>query len=170
MTGNRELSLGGSCGNPANATNRERFSTAEWPDVNAMYRILGDSTPSLEGSRDTVWPLLCCAMHVWLKENEVQRALIIDTDRPPWVNHEAFYGCWMVARCLRLRWARENVSTFITYAMRSIPGSRGGPAAITSYDAPTELPPQLSRAQQGPLCGMGCRPLQVRANKVGSPT
>ena len=108
MTGDRKLSLDGSCGNPANATNRERFSTAEWSDVNAMYRILGDIMPSLKGSRDTVWPLLCRAMHVWLKENEVQRALIIDTDRPSWVNHEAFYGCWMVALCLCLCWAREK--------------------------------------------------------------
>ena len=109
MTGNRKLRLDGSCGNPANPTNRERFSsTAEWSDVNAIYRTLGGSIPSLEGSWDTVWPLLCRAMHVWLKENEVQRALIIDTDRPSWVNHEAFYGCWMVTLCLRLRWAREK--------------------------------------------------------------
>ena len=64
--------------------------------------------PSLKGSRDTAWPLLCRAMHVWLKGNEVQRALIIDTDRPSWVNHEAFYGCWMVALCRHLRWAREK--------------------------------------------------------------
>ena len=98
MAGNRKLSLDGSCGNPANATNRERFSTAEWSYLNAMYRVLGDvdSMPSPKGSRDTVWPLLCRAMHVWLKENEVQRALIIDTDRPSWVNHETFYGYWMV--------------------------------------------------------------------------
>ena len=73
-----------------------------------MYRILWESMPSLEGLRDTVRPLLCRAMHVWLKKNEVRRALIIDTDRPPWVNHEAFYGCWMVALCLHLRWAREK--------------------------------------------------------------
>ena len=47
-------------------------------------------------------------MHGWLTENEAPRALIIDTDRPPWVSHEAFYGCWMFALCLRLRWAREK--------------------------------------------------------------
>ena len=64
--------------------------------------------PSLEGSRDTVWPELCRAMHGWLIENEAQRALIVDTDRPSWVSHEAFYGYWMVALCLRLRWAREK--------------------------------------------------------------
>ena len=50
--------------------------------------------PSLEGSRDTVWPELCRAMHGWLIENEAQRALIVDTDRPSWVSHEAFYGYW----------------------------------------------------------------------------
>ena len=60
--------------------------------------------PSLEESRDTVWPELCRAMHGWLK----QTALIVDTDRPPWVSHEAFYGYWMVSLCLRLRWAREK--------------------------------------------------------------
>ena len=49
MTGKGKLSLDASCGNPANVTNRERFSTAEWSDVNAMYRILGDSMPSLKG-------------------------------------------------------------------------------------------------------------------------
>ena len=80
MAGNGKLNRDESLGNPANAKNRERFSTAEWSDVNAMCRILGDSMPSLKGSRDTVWPLLCRAMHVWLKENEVQRALITCPD------------------------------------------------------------------------------------------
>ena len=47
-------------------------------------------------------------MHAWLKENEAQRALIIDTDRPSWTSHEAVYGQWMVALCLRLRWVRER--------------------------------------------------------------
>ena len=50
-------------------------------------------------------------MHVWLKENEARRALIVDTDRPSWVSHEAFYGYWMVALCLRLRWAQEKWTT-----------------------------------------------------------
>ena len=110
MKGNGKLNRDVSLGNPANVKNRQRFSAAEWSDVNVMHRILGDSMPSLKGSRDTVWPLLCRAMHVWLKEYEGQRAQIIDTDRPSWVNHEAFYGCciWMVALCLRLRWAREK--------------------------------------------------------------
>ena len=108
MAGYRKLSLGASLDNPANVQNRTRFSATEWSDVNAMYRILVDSMPSLKGSRDTVWPLLCRAMQVWLKEYEVQRALIIDTDRPSWVNHEASYGYWMLALCLRLRWARER--------------------------------------------------------------
>ena len=80
MAGNRELRPDVSCGNPANAMNRERFSTGEWSDVNATYHILGGSMPSLEGSRDTVWPELCCAMHVWFKGNEAQRALIVDID------------------------------------------------------------------------------------------
>ena len=38
---------------------------------------------------------------------------------------------------------------------------------------PPELPPQLSlhsRVHYQALCGMGCRPLQARANKVDSPT
>ena len=105
MTGNRKLSLGVSRGNPANAANRKRFSTAEWSDVNATYRILGGSMPSLEGSRDTEWPALCRAMRVLLKEHEAQRALIVDTERPSWVSHATFYGYWMVALCLRLRWA-----------------------------------------------------------------
>ena len=65
--------------------------------------------PSLEGARDTAWPELRRAMHDWLKEKVAQRALIIDTDRPPWVSHEAIYGRWMVAMCLRLRWAREKL-------------------------------------------------------------
>ena len=76
-----------------------------------LYCILGGSMPSLEGSWDMVWPLLCCAMHVWLKANEVRHALTSDTDRPLWVNHEAFYGCWMVSlvtRCLCLCWAWEK--------------------------------------------------------------
>ena len=108
MKGNGKLNRDVSLGHPANVKNRERFSTAEWSDVNAMYRILGGSMPSPEGSRGTVWPELCRAMHGWLKENEAQRALIVDTDRPSWVSHEAFYGYWMVALCLRLRWAREK--------------------------------------------------------------
>ena len=80
----------------------------QWSDVNATRRILGGSMRSLEGSRDTVWLELCRAMHRWLKENEAQRALIVDIDRPSWVSHEAFYGYWMVALCLRLRWAQEK--------------------------------------------------------------
>jgi hypothetical protein len=108
MTGDGKLNHDESLGNPVNAKNRERFSAAEWSDVNVMYRILGDSMPSLKGSRDTVWPLLCRAMQVWLKEYEAQRAQIIDTDRPSWVNHEVVYGQWLVALCLRLRWARER--------------------------------------------------------------
>ena len=102
MTGKGKLSLDVSCGNPANATNRSRFSTAEWPDMNATYRILGASMPSLEGSRDTVWPELCCAMHVWLKENEAhwQRALIIDTDRPSVTIVDISRGCvWTMDGC-----------------------------------------------------------------------
>ena len=79
MTGHRELALDVSRGNPENATNRSRFSTAEWSDVNATYRILGGSMPSLEGSQDTVWPKLCRDMHGWLEETKAQRALIIDT-------------------------------------------------------------------------------------------
>ena len=78
MTGYRKLSLGVSLDSPANVKNRSRFSAAEWSEVNAMYRILGGSMPSLQGSRDTVWPELCHAMHGWLKDNEAQRALIID--------------------------------------------------------------------------------------------
>ena len=89
MTGQGKLMLGASRGNPANTTNRTRFSTAEWSDVHTTYRILGASMPSLEGSRGTVWLELCCAMHVWLKENEAQRALIIDTYIPSWTSHEA---------------------------------------------------------------------------------
>ena len=103
MMSNRKLRLAIFCGNPANATNRERFSTAEWSDVNATYRILGVSMPSLEGPQDTAWPELCRAMHVCLKGNEAQRALIVNTDRLSWGSHEAFYGYWMVALCLRLR-------------------------------------------------------------------
>ena len=53
--------------------------------------------PSLEGSRDTVWPELCRAMHVWLKENEAQRALIIDTDRPSW-------GGYLTRLCMDNGW------------------------------------------------------------------
>ena len=108
MIGNRKLSRGGSCGNPANATNRERCSTAEWSDMDVMYHILGGSMPSLKGLQGMVWPLLCCVMHVWLKENEVQCALIIDTDRPSCANHETFYGCWMVTLCLCLHLVREK--------------------------------------------------------------
>ena len=96
MTGDGKLNHDESLGNPVNAKNRERFSAAEWSDVNVMYRILGDSMPSLKGSRGTVWPLLCRAMQVWLKEYEAQRAQIIDTDRPSWVNHEVVYGQIMV--------------------------------------------------------------------------
>ena len=88
-----------------NASNRESVLTAKWSDMNVMYHILGDSMPSLDGSQATVWSLLCHAMNGWLKENEVQHALLIDTDRLPWVNHEAFYGCWMVALFLHLCWA-----------------------------------------------------------------
>ena len=47
-------------------------------------------------------------MHGWLKENEAQHALIIDIDRQSWVSHETFYGHWIIALCLRLRWAREK--------------------------------------------------------------
>ena len=42
--------------------------------------------PSLEGSRGTARLELC-------------HALIIDTDRPSWVSHEARYGHLMVALC-----------------------------------------------------------------------
>ena len=81
MTGNRKLALDAPRGNPNNATNRSRFPTAEWSDVDATYGILGGSMPSLEGSRDTVWPELRRAMHGWLKENGAPRTHIIDTDR-----------------------------------------------------------------------------------------
>ena len=108
MTGNRKLALDVSHGNPENSTNISRFSTVEWSDVNATYRILGGSMPSLEESRDTVWPEFRGAVHGWLKETEAQRALIVDTDKPLWVSHEAFFGYRMVALCLRLRWAREK--------------------------------------------------------------
>ena len=70
MTGDRKLGLGGSCGNPANATNRERFSTAEWSDVNAMYRILGGSMPSLKGSRDTVHVAIALSCYACLVEGK----------------------------------------------------------------------------------------------------
>ena len=66
MTGIRKLNLGASGGNPTKATNRTGFSTADWSDVNATYRILGESMPSLQGSRYTPRPELCRAMHVWL--------------------------------------------------------------------------------------------------------
>ena len=64
--------------------------------------------PILEVSRDTVWPRLCHAMHGWLTKSESRRAKTIDTDMPSWVSHEAFDGYWMVALCLRLRWAQEK--------------------------------------------------------------
>ena len=102
MKGNGKLNRDISLGNPANVKNRERFSTTEWSDVNVMYCILGDSMPSLKGSWDMVWPLLCHAMHVWLKEYKGQRKQIIDTDRLLWVNHEVIYGHWMLALCLCL--------------------------------------------------------------------
>ena len=51
MKGNGKLNRDVSLGNPANVKNRERFSAAEWSDVNAMYRILGDSMPSLKGCK-----------------------------------------------------------------------------------------------------------------------
>ena len=51
MASNKELALGASHDNPNNATNISSFSTAEWSDVNATYRILGGSMPSLEGPR-----------------------------------------------------------------------------------------------------------------------
>ena len=57
-------------------------------------------------------------MHVWLKENEAQRALIIDTDRPSWTSHEAVYGQWTVALCLRLRWARERWIRSLLHSLR----------------------------------------------------
>ena len=46
MTGNGKLNHDESLGNPVNAKNRERFSAAEWSDVNAMCRILGGSMPA----------------------------------------------------------------------------------------------------------------------------
>ena len=66
----------------------------------------------------TVWPELRRAMHGRLKENEAQRALIIDTDRPPWVSHETFYGHWMIALCFRLRWAREKWIRSLFHSLR----------------------------------------------------
>ena len=105
MSGFRELALGASRGNPANATSRSGVSTAEWS--NAMYLVLGGSMPTFHGSQETVWPELRCAMHSWLKENKAQLALVIDTNRPSWVYHEAFYGHWMIALCLCLHWAHE---------------------------------------------------------------
>ena len=67
-----------------------------------------------------VWPELCRAMHVWLMESETQCAQIssaIDTDRTPWVSHEAYYGYWMVALCLRRRWAQEKWIRGLLYCL-----------------------------------------------------
>ena len=108
MMGNRELELGASCGDPDNATNIPRFSTAKWSDMNVAYRILGGGMPSREGSRGTARPRLCRAMHGWLKKAEARRAKMIDTDRLSWLSHEAFYGNWMVALCFQFRWAHEK--------------------------------------------------------------
>ena len=57
-------------------------------------------------------------MHAWLKEIEAHCALTIDTDRPSWGSHEAVYGQWLVALCLRLRWVRERWIRSLFHSLR----------------------------------------------------
>ena len=47
--------------------NYRTFTHAEIVDVNAAAQLLRDACPTITGSRKTVWPSLCAAMHVWSK-------------------------------------------------------------------------------------------------------
>ena len=91
-----------------NIKNYRTFTHAEIVDVNAAAHLLRDDMPTITGSRKTVWPSLCAAMHVWSETLVMDRAKILHIERTSWKQHEEFYKQSMLGICLRLRWARET--------------------------------------------------------------
>jgi hypothetical protein len=91
-----------------NIKNYRTFTHAEIVDVNAAAQLLRDDMPTITGSRKTVWPSLCAAMHVWSETLVMDRAAILNIERTSWIQHEEFYKQSLLGICLRLRWARET--------------------------------------------------------------
>ena len=88
--------------------NYRTFTHAEIVDVNAAAQLLRDACPTITGSRKTVWPSLCEAMHVWGNTLVMDREEILHIERTSWRRHEQFYKQSLLGICLRLRWAREK--------------------------------------------------------------
>ena len=74
-----------------NTKNYRTFTHAEIVDVNATAQLLRDDMPTITGSRKTVWPSLCVAMHAWSETLVMDRAAILNTERTSWIQHEEFY-------------------------------------------------------------------------------
>ena len=91
-----------------NIKNYRTFTHAEIVDVNAAAQLLRDDMPTITGSRKTVWPSLCAAMHIWSETLVMDRANILHIERTSWRQHEEFYKQSLLGICLRLRWARET--------------------------------------------------------------
>ena len=76
--------------------------------MDTAAQLLRDDMPTITGSRKTVWPSLCAAMHAWSEPLVTDRAAILNTERTSWIQHEEFYKQSLLEICLRLRWARET--------------------------------------------------------------
>ena len=89
---------------------RLSFTHAEIVDMNAAAHLLHDDIimPTITGSRKTVWPSLCAAMHVWSKRFAMGRAEILHIERTSWKQHEEVYKHSMLGICLQLRWASQT--------------------------------------------------------------
>ena len=57
-----------------NIQNYRTFTHAEIVDVHVAAQLLRDDMPTITGSRKTVWPSLCAAMHVWSERLVMDRA------------------------------------------------------------------------------------------------
>ena len=80
--------------------NYRTFTHAEIVDVNAAAQLLRDACPTITGSRKTVWPSLCAAMHVWGNTLVMDREEILHIERTSWRRHEQFYKQSLLGICL----------------------------------------------------------------------
>ena len=78
-----------------NIQNYRTFTHTEIVDVNAAAQLLRDDMPTnkatITGSRKTVWPSLCAAMHMWHERLVMDRAEILHIEQPGWKRHEELY-------------------------------------------------------------------------------
>jgi len=82
-----------------NIKNYRTFTHAEIVDMNAAATLLRDDMPTITGSRKTVWPSLCAAMHAWSETLVMDRAEILHIERTSWRRHEEFYKQSLLGIC-----------------------------------------------------------------------